>query len=299
MPSATHRLPDAQLLPLQRAYDSTMLSRRIRMVVGFATIIGLIIASGIATEFNLSLLVANIHRFPSYFIRLFHFENGAAAWTNPTEWFWGVLPKYGCRWLWLLWDTVLIAYVGTLIGTIGGFYFSFLASANLGRSSFVVAASRRFLEFCRSVPEIVFALIFVASFGLGAFAGVLALAIHSAGALGKLFSESIENVDMKPVSAATASGATWWQTNRYAVLPQVLPNFTSYALWRFEINVRQASVMGLVGAGGIGQDLIEYIRKFYYTDVSALLVLIIVLVMVIDWLTEKLRHYLLGLQEAR
>ena len=104
---------------------------------------------------------------------------------------------------------------------------------------------------------------------------------------------------LEPVDGLVASGGTWWETNRYAVLPQVLPNFTSYALWRFEINVRGASVMGLVGGGGIGQDLIEYIRKFYYTDVSALLILIVSLVVIIDVLTGRLRHYLIGLQEAR
>ncbi len=208
----------------------------------------------------------------------------------------GVLPEYKSRWLWALWDTVLIAYVGTILGALAGFVLSFYASANLSRSGLALFVCRRYLEFCRSVPEVVFALIFVAAFGIGPFAGVLALAIHSAGALGKLFSDAIENIDMKSVDGVVASGATWWETNRFAVLPQVLPSFTSYTLWRFEINVRGATVMGLVGAGGIGQDLIEYIRKFYYSDVSALLILIVALVIVIDLATERLRHLLIGLQ---
>jgi phosphonate transport system permease protein len=103
-----------------------------------------------------------------------------------------------------------------------------------------------------------------------------------------------ENADMKPVEGAVAAGGGWVSTVRFAVLPQVLPGFASYALLRFEINVRQASVMGFVGAGGIGQDLIEAIRKFYYNDVAALLVLIIAAVVVIDLLTERLRHAFIG-----
>ena len=123
---------------------------------------------------------------------------------------------------------------------------------------------------------------------------MLALAIHSTGALGKLFSEIVENIDMKPVDGVIASGGTWLQKVRFGVVPQVLPNFVSYALLRFEINVRGAAVLGFVGAGGIGQTLLEVIRKFYYSDISAILVLIIATVMVIDALTERLRYRLIG-----
>ena len=121
-------------------------------------------------------------------------------------------------------------------------------------------------------------------------AGVLAIMVHTISALGKLFFEALENIDQKPVEGLIASGSSWVKTMRFAVVPQVLPNFISYALLRFEINVRGASVMGFVGAGGIGQDLIEAIRKFYYPDVSAILLLIILTVTLIDLLTERLRH---------
>jgi len=186
-----------------------------------------------------------------------------------------------------------------VLGAIGGFLLCFTAAANLGRSSWARWATRRFLEFCRTVPEIVFALIFVIAFGLGPLPGVLAIAIHTMGAMGKLFSEVVENIDMKPVDGMTAVGAGWWQTIRFAVVPQVLSNFASYALLRFEINVRGASIMGFVGAGGIGQDLIEAIRKFYFTDVSAILLLIILTVMLIDFATERLRHTLLSLEHGK
>jgi len=150
------------------------------------------------------------------------------------------------------------------------------------------------MEFSRTVPEIVFALIFVFAFGLGPVAGVLAIAIHTMGALGKLFAEVVENVDMKPVQGVIATGGNWLEKIRFAVIPQVLSNFASYSLLRFEINVRGAAVLGFVGAGGIGETLISAIRKFYYSDVSALLILIILTVMIIDGLTEKLRHSLIG-----
>jgi len=139
----------------------------------------------------------------------------------------------------------------------------------------------------------VFALIFVIAFGLGPLPGVMALAIHTFGALGKQFSELVENIDMKPVEGALASGASWTGMARFAVVPQVLPGFMSYALLRFEVNVRGAAVLGFVGAGGIGQDLIEAIRKFYYNDVAALLVLIILTVVVIDSITSEVRRKLI------
>ena len=114
------------------------------------------------------------------------------------------------------------------------------------------------------------------------------------GVLGKQFAEVVENIDMKPIHGVVAAGGNWVQKIRFAVLPQVLSSFASYALLGFEINVRSAAVLGLVGAGGIGETLISAIRKFYYADVSALLSLIILTVVVIDTLTEKLRHQLIG-----
>jgi phosphonate transport system permease protein len=149
------------------------------------------------------------------------------------------------------------------------------------------------------VPELVFALIFVIAFGLGPVPGVLALAIHTMGALGKQFYEVVENIDMKPVEGVSSTGASWAMTVRFAVVPQVLSGFLSYALVRFEVNVRGAAVMGFVGAGGIGQDLLEAIRKFYYSDVSALLVMIIATVVIIDLISERLRHRLLSMESAR
>ena len=135
------------------------------------------------------------------------------------------------------------------------------------------------------------------AFGLGPMAGVFAIMIHTAGALGKQYLEVVENIDMNPVEGVRATGASWLASVRFAVVPQVMAGFASYTLLRFEINVREASVMGFVGAGGIGQELLVAIRKFYYSDVSAILILIIVLVFAIDISTGWLRHRLIGAEQ--
>ena len=285
-------LPDAQLRPLLDAYEASVRSRRWHTLLILFCIAVAMVLSSISAEVSLPKLFDNIHRFPSYIIRLFQLENGRPVWTDVAEWFWG-LP----RWLRLLGETLLMAYVGTVLGTLGAFVLSFFAAANVAPSRWLRMLVRRFCEICRTVPELVFALVFVIAFGLGPVAGVLAVAIHTVGALGKLFAEVVENIDMKPVEGITAGGSSWPVAMRFGALPQTISNFVSYALLRFEINVRSTAVMGFVGAGGIGQDLIEAIRKFYYSDVSAILVLIVITVSVIDTITSYVRHRLIGLQE--
>lgn len=286
-------LPGARLAELLDGYHAAGRAPRRRALVLAVAIAVLALLAGSVAEVDPTRLWRHLGDFFGYFDRLTAMEaGGGRVWTDPAEWFWG-WRKWGL----LLADTLLIAYVGTAIGASGGFLLSFVAAANLVSNRWMRGTARRFLEFCRTVPDIVFALIFVIAFGLGPVPGVLAIAIHTMGALGKLFSEVVENIDLKPVEGATAAGASWVATLRFAVLPQVLPNYASYALLRFEVNVRQASVLGFVGAGGIGQDLIEAIRKFYYNDVAAILVLIIVTVMLIDLGTERLRHRLIGAME--
>jgi phosphonate transport system permease protein len=293
--SALPRLPDDRLTELLHGYRAAGRRPRQRALVLAIVVAALTVLSCWVAEVDLPRLWTHIGAFFGYFDRLTTLEvGGGRVWTDPGEWFWG-WRKWGL----LLADTLLIAYVGTALGALGGFLLSFVAAANLVRSRWLRGAARRFLESCRTVPDIVFALIFVIAFGLGPVPGVLAIAIHSMGALGKLFSEVVENIDARPVEGAAATGASWAQVVRFAALPQVLPNFVSYALLRFEVNVRQASVLGFVGAGGIGQDLIEAIRKFYYNDVAAILLMIILTVMLIDLGTERLRHRLIGALEGR
>ena len=287
-------LPDAQLEPLQRTYAQAVARRRRNGAVSAAVLALCIAAAGIVGEVDLPKLAGNIWRFPNYLKQLVPALTWAHFGADMAEWFWGWKP-----WSKLLLETLLIAYLGTLFGAVGGFLTCFFSAGNVAASRVALFASRRCLEFCRTVPEIVFALIFVVAFGLGPLPGVLALAIHTAGALGKQFAEVIENIDMKPVDGLTATGASWAQTMRFAVVPQVLSNFVSYTLLRFELNVRGAAIMGFVGAGGIGQELLTAIRKFYYSDISAILIMIIGTVMLIDLATERVRHALLGLDERK
>lgn len=275
---------------MEMAYDQAVALKRRQLWLGLLLLAVLVLLSGHVAEISFSKLYQHIGGFASYIDRIFHLENGRPVITDPAEWFWGWK-----KWLALMGETLLMAYLGTLLGAAAAFVLCFLASQNLTKSKGVVFFTRRLMEFCRTVPELVFALIFVVAFSLGPLPGILALAIHTAGALGKLFAEVVENIDMKPVDGVVATGGNWFHKIRFAVLPQVASNFASYALLRFEINVRGASVLGFVGAGGIGQTLLEVIRKFYYADVSALLVMIIATVMIIDAVTERIRHKLIGL----
>jgi phosphonate transport system permease protein len=282
-------LPGAQLAALHEGYRRAVARRRLRIALAAAVFVAALLVAAVGAEVNLRTLFSYFGNFISYFDRILKLESGARVWTDFGEWFWG-----WHKWLRMLGETILASYVGTLTGAVGAFVLNFLAAENTSPVSWLRFVVRRLLEFARTVPSIVFALIFVIAFGLGPMAGVLAIAIHSTGALGKLFSEVVENADMKPVEGVQSTGASWLSCIRFAVLPQVIAGFASYTLLRFEINVREASVMGFVGAGGIGQELVVAIRKFYYSDVSAILVMIIVTVFCIDISTGWLRARLFG-----
>ncbi|MEM1313160.1 MAG: phosphonate ABC transporter, permease protein PhnE, partial [Pseudomonadota bacterium] len=174
------------------------------------------------------------------------------------------------------------------------FLLSFPAAQNFAPTRWAYFLARRVLEVCRGVPEILLALIFVFMVGIGPLAGILAVAIHSVGALGKLFAEVNENASDKPVEGVAAVGGAWVERMLYGVVPQVTPNFTSYALLRFEINVRASSIVGFVGAGGIGQELNRVI-SFYSDDrVSAVLILVVLTVTAIDLISERFRLGFIG-----
>ena len=293
MSAAVSILPAPQLAVLNDAYRKAVARRRLRTLFVVVACFAALFVAALGAEVNLRTFIEKIGNFGSYFDRIFTLEAGTRVWTDVNEWFRGWK-----KWLSLLGETVLISYVGTLIGAVLAFGLNFLAAENTAPSVPLRFAVRRFMEFCRTVPDIVFALIFVIAFGLGPMAGVLAIAIHCVGALGKLYGEIVENIDMKPVEGIRSTGAGWIDCMRFAVLPQVAAGFASYTLLRFEINVRGASVMGFVGAGGIGQELVVAVRKFYYSDVSAILLMIIVTVFIIDIGTGWLRGRLFG-KEAR
>jgi phosphonate transport system permease protein len=243
------------------------------------------------SEVSISKVVAGFPGLVAYVVGTLPVIRLESVSADVAEWYWGL-----GHWLTLLCDTLVMAFMGTLLGATGAFLLGFPAARNLAPRAWLYSLSRRCLEMARTVPELVYALMFVYAFGLGQLPGVLAIAVHSFGSLGKLFAEVAENVDTGPIAGVQAAGANWWQTIRYAVVPQVLPNFASYTLLRFEINVRASSVVGFVGAGGIGQELYTAIRQFIYVDISAIVLLLIVTVALLDILCEQLRHHLIGAQ---
>ena len=178
-------------------------------------------------------------------------------------------------WLWLLFETSQMAALATLGGASCACCCVFPRPPIWRRTGRCISRSAACSNCSVRVPDIVYALILVWTFGVGPLAGILAIALHTVGALGKLFAEVVENADMRPWEAVRAAGGNWAHGVRYAILPQVLPNFLSYVLLRFEINVRGATVIGFVGAGGIGQELYTVISFNYYQEIGAIIVLIV------------------------
>jgi phosphonate transport system permease protein len=283
----------ASVLAFEHRYRALQGRRRWTTLGYGALLLTAFLLSAWVGEFSPGKIAQGLPRVHEYIVKILPTLTWSNLWGDLQEWFYG-LPK----WLKLLWETVLIAYLATLLGTVGAVALCFDASQNLKRSTWGYWISRRLLEVFRTIPDLVYALVFVFAFGIGPLAGILAIAIHSMGGNGKLFAEAVENIDMKPVDGLRAAGASWLQTIRYAVIPQVLPNFASFTLWRFEINVRTASVIGFVGAGGIGQEFYTAIRMLYYEDISALLILLVGTVMLIDHGCEALRHRMIGKESA-
>lgn len=184
--------------------------------------------------------------------------------------------------------TLHIAIWGTVLAIIAAIPLGLLSASNVA-PVWVYQPVRRVMDACRATNEMVFAMLFIVAVGLGPFAGVLALFIHTTGTLGKLFSEAVEAIDPRPVEGIRATGAHKLAELAYGVIPQVMPLWLSYSLYRFESNVRSASVVGMVGAGGIGVVLFEVIRSFQYAQTCAVLLMLIITVSLIDVLSAWLR----------
>jgi len=184
--------------------------------------------------------------------------------------------------------TVQIAIWGTLLAIVAAVPLGLLSASNVV-SPWVYQPVRRLMDALRAINEMVFAMLFIVAVGLGPFAGVLALFVHTTGTLAKLFSEAVEAVDSRPIEGIRATGANRVAEIVYGILPQVMPLWVSYSLYRFESNVRSASVVGMVGAGGIGVILYEVIRGFQYSQTCAVLIILIVTVTIIDLISSYLR----------
>lgn len=191
-----------------------------------------------------------------------------------------------------MWLTVQIALWGTVLAVALAIPFGLACSRNIA-PVWLQQPMRLLMNLTRSVPDLVIGTFFIVAVGLGPFAGVLALALNTGGVLAKLFSEAVEAIDRGPVDGVRATGASRLQEVVWGVIPQVAPLWTSYALYRFESNSRAATVLGLIGAGGIGQVLFESLNAFAYSDLAAIIIVIVVAVSLIDFLSQAMRSRLI------
>ncbi|MDF3415125.1 phosphonate ABC transporter, permease protein PhnE [Sulfitobacter sp. M57] len=204
------------------------------------------------------------------------------------------LPVLIAKYFPALVETVNIAAVSTLIGAIGGLVLSMLGTRGLARWPRLIPLFRRISDIMRAVPEIVIALVLIFVLGGGPVPAMIAIAIHTAGALGKMFSEVAENTDLKPVEGLASTGATWSQRMLLGVLPQVAPNFVSYALLRFEINIRASAILGFVGTGGIGYELRNAMGwgQGRFDDAAAIFILLFGTIVFFDQVSSRYRNRL-------
>ncbi|MCC7437923.1 MAG: phosphonate ABC transporter, permease protein PhnE [Armatimonadetes bacterium] len=198
---------------------------------------------------------------------------------------WGILGEVS----WQMLVTIQMAWIGTVLATAISLPLSFVAARNITPAVAVGALTRFFFNVDRSIDVLIVALILVSAVGLGPLAGVLALAVHSVGSMGKLFAEAIETIDRGPIEALESTGASRSQVIRWGVVPQVMPLLVSNFFYRLELNIRSSVILGIVGAGGIGFMLYDNIKQFQYQNVSMILVVIIGVVMSIDYVSGKLR----------
>jgi phosphonate transport system permease protein len=195
-------------------------------------------------------------------------------------------------------ETLSMAFLGTVLGVVGALPLSFLGARNITRFWPLRLTARRGFDVIRSFETLILALIFIRAFGLGPLPGVLAIAVSEVGTFAKLFSEAIENASEKPVDGVRAAGGSRLQAIRFGIMPQVNPVILSVVLYNFESNVRSGTILGIVGAGGIGFILSDRISAYRWDEAWAIIFLIIAMVAVIDWLSGRVRARLIGSWEG-
>jgi len=240
-------------------------------------------ASGfrLADERNAGGFFDGLHRFFDFPAEIF--SEAITKWQNIPELLWRYLPS--------LIETLNIAAVSTLIGGIAAIMLALLSTRGLSLWPRAIPVFRRAMDVMRALPEIVVALVLIFLLGVGPVPAMAAIALHTMGALGKLFSEVAENADLKPVEGLGSTGASWFQQMWVGVIPQVAPNWSSYALLRFEINIRASAILGFVGAGGIGYDLKTALQwgQGKYDAVVAIFALLFVTIMIVDHFSDRAR----------
>ena len=281
--------PRGQAARFEAEYAEYRRAKRLYAALFGAAFVACVVVSAITAKFDVVTLIQGLPRTTEFLERMVPPIGLATFGHDLREWYWDL-----DKWLGSLLNTLLMAWLATVLGTAIGGFFSFFAARNLARHYAIYWVTRRALEIARTVPDIVWALMFVIAFGIGPLAGILAITVHTIGAQGKLFAEVNENISPLPIDGVRAAGGTWFQEVRFAVLPQVLPNYMSYTFWRLELNVRSATIVGFVGAGGIGHDLFTSIQLLYFSDAGAILLIIVATIMLIDILSEAFRHSAIG-----
>ena len=266
-------------------YRAAQRRSRVALLAGAVLLGAAIHLAATASEFSLGRLARSLPRIADYVVLTLPELDAATFAADVAYWYYD-FP----RWLGLLLDTALIGGIATVLGAAGGLALALLGARNLMHSYAANFVFRRVAEAARTVPETVYALVLVVAFGVGPLAGIAAIAFHSAGALGKLWAEVIENVDPGPLDGVRCAGANHSEIIRFSVIPQVIQELTGYALWRLELNIRAAAIVGFVGAGGIGQELYQAVSLGYYEDVSAIVLLVVLVVAAIDVVCDRLRR---------
>ena len=254
--------------------------RRIKLRSLFiATFLCVLLISGlVSAEFSLTQIILGFNKLGLLISLMFPPSPGPRLWT----------------YIGAMGETLSIAFLGTLIASIFAFPISVLASRNIIPVWILRFSLRRIFDTIRGVDTLIWALIWIGVVGLGPFAGVLAIAISDFGALSRLFSETIETADQKPVEGIRSTGGTLFQEFRFAILPQVFPIIAGQMLYFFESNTRSATIIGIVGAGGIGLHLSEQIHSGEWTRVSFIILMIMIVVSVIDYISSRLRQSIMG-----
>lgn len=249
---------------------------RIMNLLWLLVIVGGLIVSTNETNTHLSVLFENFGQFADIFVQMSHPD-----WS----YFGAVIP--------LVLETIKMAVLGTVIGSAVAFVYSLLIARNVVKNRIVTSVLRFIMNIIRTIPDLLLGAIFVAIVGIGPVAGIFALAVFTFGVVVKLFYEAIETIDPGPIEALTAVGANKLQIIWFAVLPQVMTYFISYSLYAFEINVRASTVLGYIGAGGIGLYLQQTLQVFDYAKTGTIIIVIILVVVLIDYISSKSREALM------
>lgn len=278
-------------MPFNQYYHKIRTKQKREAYIWSLLFLILYFTSGYLAEFSLVKIYEGLPKFFDYIIDIIPKLSWNSLFSDTkTE---GSLAYWGYRLpiqLPLVWETLNIALAATLISAIIAIFFAFLAAENTPTPLWIKMPIRFLVAFMRTMPEVAFAFMFVMAFGIGPFAGFLALTIHAIGSLTKLFYEAIETTSDKPVKGLQATGANGIAQLRYGVWTQIKPLVIAYTFMRFEVNFRQSTILGIVGAGGIGQELMLSIKLDRYDQVSITLLIIILVVTLIDSLSGKLRQ---------